>query len=61
MITTNGQEGFLINNFATVNSGFSKEGKFFKGRLYGVLMASNMGSLFDLDRRIQIQLNKIQE
>lgn len=59
MITCKRTEGFLINNFATVNSGFTIEGKSFMGRLYGVLIADSKDNLLDLERRIQIQLNRI--
>lgn len=61
MINYQRKEGLLINNFATVNSGFSKEGKLFKGRLYGVLIANNEDSLIELDSIILTQLDKFQD
>ena len=53
------REGLLINNFATVNAGFTENGTPFKGRLYGIIIGQDLDSINIMDKQIESILNKV--
>ncbi|WP_337034925.1 ATP-grasp domain-containing protein [Paenibacillus illinoisensis] len=54
-------EGLMINNFATVNAAFRKEGTLYSGRLYGVIIASSSEQLRVIDEAVEGILSSINE
>ncbi|GAK40303.1 hypothetical protein TCA2_2793 [Paenibacillus sp. TCA20] len=52
------RQGFIINNFATVNAAYKEPGSLFTGRLYGLLVADSREALLELDASIDHKLRE---
>ncbi|WP_117212771.1 ATP-grasp domain-containing protein [Allorhizocola rhizosphaerae] len=53
-----GQQGLLVNNFATVNAAATDDGRSYSGRLYGLLIAHSEEELTALDASIAERVQK---
>ncbi|MDW5329528.1 hypothetical protein [Plantactinospora sp. KLBMP9567] len=54
-----GDDGLLVNNFATVNAGRGTAGEPFGGRLHGIVVAGSPERAADIDREIRSRLTAL--